>query len=74
MVFPPVLSTQAESFMKAMADDDNAGVAYEKMTGCLERFHIMAQRVMAHHAGLVRIGPEQGGVGDSKPQTTGAGT
>jgi cytochrome c heme-lyase len=51
---------QAQSFMKAMESDAGAEASsYAEMTSCLERFNVMARRVMMHAAGLSQPGPEQ---------------
>lgn len=48
----------ADTFMKALEDNGDEVKAYGEMTGCLERFHIMARRVMMDAAGVKARGPE----------------
>jgi cytochrome c heme-lyase len=51
---------QSASFMSAMESAPGSEqVAYEDMTACLERFHIMARRVLLQAAGVTHLGPER---------------
>lgn len=50
--------TQASNFMNALEIGSNEAAAYEKMTSCLDRFHIMARRALLEAAGVVQSGPE----------------
>lgn len=55
-----ICGPQSKEFMAAMEADSGAETAaYEKMTNCLQRFHIMARRVVMHAAGVVQKGPEK---------------
>lgn len=49
---------QAAGFMQALESGKNDGEAYADMTSCLERFHIVARRVMLEAAGITQNGPE----------------
>lgn len=53
-----ICRTQADGFMNALENSGDEVDAYQKMAGCLERFHIMAQRVMMDAAGVKQKGPE----------------
>lgn len=41
-----------------VADGGAAAAKYEAMTACLDRFHVMASRVLAKEAGITALGPE----------------
>lgn len=50
----------AAAFMAAMeaSVEADAAAKYEAMTACLDRFHVMASRVLAKEAGITALGPE----------------
>jgi cytochrome c heme-lyase len=55
-----VCQPQAKLFMSAMERSPGSeSAAYADMTACLDRFHIMARRVMAQSSGVAQTGPEQ---------------
>jgi cytochrome c heme-lyase len=55
-----ICTRQSASFMKAMESEPGSEqVAYDDMTACLERFHIMAKRVLLQAAGVTQLGPER---------------
>lgn len=41
-----------------LVDGGAAAAKYEAMTACLDRFHVMASRVLAKEAGITALGPE----------------
>jgi cytochrome c heme-lyase len=55
-----VCKPQAAVFLSAMeASSGSEPAAYTGMTACLDRFHIMARRVMAQASGVAQTGPER---------------
>lgn len=53
-----ICKTQAAEFMTALESGENEEAAYDKMTSCLERFHIMARRALLEASGITQTGPE----------------
>mmetsp|Transcript_10163 Transcript_10163/g.31092 ORF Transcript_10163/g.31092 Transcript_10163/m.31092 type:complete len:405 (+) Transcript_10163:19-1233(+) len=53
-----ICPSQATDFMTSMTENTDAGKQYEQMSGCLERFHLMARRVIAYEKGMQQAGPE----------------
>lgn len=55
-----ICKPQAKAFVEAMEEKPGSEKeAYTEMTSCLERFHIMARRVMLQSAGVAQLGPEK---------------
>jgi cytochrome c heme-lyase len=51
---------QSEEFMQAMESGSGSEEgAYNNMTACLERFHVMSRRVLMQAAGVTPLGPER---------------
>lgn len=55
-----ICKPEAAAFMSAMESANGSeSSAYSSMTSCLDRFHIMARRVMAQGEGIAQLGPEK---------------
>lgn len=53
-----ICTPTADRFMHTLENGGDETTAYANMTACLDRFHIMARRVMMHAAGITAQGPE----------------
>lgn len=53
-----ICKRQAADFMSALEGNQDQSVAYEKMTACLDRFHVVARRTLLEEAGVKQSGPE----------------
>lgn len=53
-----ICKSQANDFMAALEQNGDEMTAYEKMTACLDRFHIMARRTILESTGVKQSGPE----------------
>lgn len=53
-----ICKPQARGFMAALESGGDETTAYDKMTSCLERFHIMARRALLEASGIAQTGPE----------------
>lgn len=53
-----ICKPQADEFMSVLEKGGNETEVYDKMTSCLERFHIMARRTLLEAAGVAQSGPE----------------
>ncbi|CAN8076410.1 unnamed protein product [Agarophyton chilense] len=53
-----ICERQATDFMSALESGHGESESYEKMTACLDRFHIMARRTLLEEAGVKQSGPE----------------
>lgn len=55
-----ICKPEAAAFMTAMETANGSEpAAYSSMTSCLDRFHIMARRVMTQGEGIAQLGPEK---------------
>lgn len=55
-----ICKPEAAAFMAAMESASGSeSAAYSSMTSCLDRFHIMARRVMTQNEGIAQLGPEK---------------
>lgn len=53
-----ICKRQAQDFMSALESAQDESAAYEKMTACLDRFHVVARRTLLEEAGVKQSGPE----------------
>lgn len=53
-----ICKSQASEFMAALESGGDEAAAYDKMTSCLDRFHIMARRALLEASGIAQSGPE----------------